>query len=216
MRLAGILNIDQISVLVLEVLVNTLGYKISAVQLIDEEKKNLRFQIINAPKIVLRLVKRFLGFSPSDVKIPLTERKSYLVQSFLEKRITKSNDLYFFNCPVVSARVTKITQKIMRLRDIVAVPLMIKGEPIGVLSVGSSKEISDSELEFFKTFANQIAIALYNAKLLDEQKGAIRGAPSRLQKVGRIAPIAELGSGQERIYPRGLPPIPYPFVRYPL
>lgn len=96
MRLAGILNIDQISVLVLEVLVNTLGYKISAVQLIDEEKKNLRFQIINAPKIVLRLVKRFLGFSPSDVKIPLTERKSYLVQSFLEKRITKSNDLYFF------------------------------------------------------------------------------------------------------------------------
>ncbi|MEK7130191.1 MAG: ATP-binding protein [Patescibacteria group bacterium] len=192
MRLAGILNIDQISVLVLEVLVNTLGYKISAVQLIDEEKKNLRFQIINAPKIVLRLVKRFLGFSPSDVKIPLTERKSYLVQSFLEKRITKSNDLYFFNCPVVSARVTKITQKIMRLRDIVAVPLMIKGEPIGVLSVGSSKEISDSELEFFKTFANQIAIALYNAKLLDEQKAQYAELQAAYKKLEELHQLQSL------------------------
>src|SRR3972149_3551736 len=138
MRLAGILNINQISILVPEVLVDILGYKISAVQLIDEEKKNLCFQIINAPEIVLRLVKRFLGITPADVKIPITERESYLVQAFLKKQITKSNDLYFFNRPVVSARVTKLTQKIMRLQSMIAIPLLIKNEPIGVLSVGSS------------------------------------------------------------------------------
>ena len=189
MRLAGILNINQISILVPDVLVDILGYKISAVQLIDEEKKNLCFQIINAPEIVLRLVKRFLGITPADVKIPITERESYLVQAFLKKQITKSNDLYFFNRPVVSARVTKLTQKIMRLRDIVAVPLMIKGEPIGVLSVGSSKEISNLELEFFKTFASQIAIALYNAKLLDEQKtqyAELQAAYKKLEEMHQL------------------------------
>ena len=54
MRLAGILNIDQISVLVPEVLVNTLGYKISAVQLIDEEKERI---------FVFRLLMRLRSFS---------------------------------------------------------------------------------------------------------------------------------------------------------
>ena len=98
----------------------------------------------------------------------------------------------FFNCPVVSARVTKITQKIMRLRDIVAVPLMIKGEPIGVLSVGSSKEISDSELEFFKTFANQIAIALYNAKLLDEQKAQYAELQAAYKKLEELHQLQSL------------------------
>ena len=80
----------------------------------------------------------------------------------------------------------------MRLRDIVAVPLMIKGEPIGVLSVGSSKEISDSELEFFKTFANQIAIALYNAKLLDEQKAQYAELQAAYKKLEELHQLQSL------------------------
>ena len=81
--IAGILQIDGVLDIVPKALIDTLGYKICGIQLIDEEKKNLRFYKINAPDAVLKAVKKFMGFSIYDLKIPLTTKKNYFLLSFL-------------------------------------------------------------------------------------------------------------------------------------
>lgn len=167
---AGILSMENILNMVPQTLVDVLGYKICGVQLVDAEKKNIHFLKINAPEAVLRLVKRFLGFSIYDLKIPLTSRENYLVRSFRDKKVIASESLYDFNRPFVSPRIASLSQKIMRLKSIIGIPLLIRGESVGVLSVGSSKVFADFEIDFLRTFANQISIALYNAQLLEAQK----------------------------------------------
>ena len=190
--IAGILQIDGVLDIVPKALIDTLGYKICGIQLIDEEKKNLRFYKINAPDAVLKAVKKFMGFSIYDLKIPLTTKKSYLVRSFLEKKIIVGDDLYLFDRPFVSAGIAGFTQKVMRIKDIVAIPLVIRDESIGVLSVGSSKKLAGFEIEFLKTFANQIAIALYNAKLLDEQKAQYQELQAAYKKLEELHQLQSL------------------------
>lgn len=190
--IAGILQVSAILDAVPKALIKSLGYKICSVQLIDEEGKNLKFHKINAPDSVLKAVKKFMGFSIYDLKIPLTMTKSWLVRSFLEKKEIIGDDLYLFDRPFVSAGIAHFTQKVMRIKDIIAIPLIIRGESIGVLSVGSAKKIAEFEIDFLKTFANQIAIALYNAQLLEEQKAQyaeLQAAYKKLEELNRLQSI---------------------------
>lgn len=185
---AGIVDIERISRLVSQAMVDALGYKISVLQLVGQDQQ-LYFKNVSTPGIILGLLKKALGVSIYDLKVPMAKRENYLVRSFVEKRFIEDGDLHKFARPFVSARATAIMQKIMRLQSMIAIPLLIKNEPIGVLSVGSSKKIVGFEIEFLKIFANQIAIALYNAKLLDEQKAQyaeLQAAYKKLEEMHRL------------------------------
>lgn len=185
---AGIVDVESISRLISKALVDTLGYKISVFQILGQDNL-LYFKNVSTPGIILNLLKKALGLSIYDLKVPLVKRENYLVRAFIEKQLIEDRNLHKFARPFVSARAAAIMQKIMRLQSMVAVPLLIKNEPIGVLSVGSSKKLAGFEIEFLKTFANQIAIALYNAKLLDEQKAQyaeLQAAYKKLEEMHQL------------------------------
>lgn len=188
---AGIVDVESISQLISKALVDTLGYKISVFQILGQDNL-LYFKNVSTPGIILNLLKKALGLSIYDLKVPLVKRENYLVRAFIEKQLVEDRDLHKFSQPFVSARAAAIMQKIMRLQSMVAVPLLIKNEPIGVLSVGSSKKLAGFEIEFLKTFANQIAIALYNAKLLDEQKAQYAELQAAYKKLEQMHQLQSL------------------------
>jgi len=187
--LAGTLDVDEILKIVPNALVNTLGYKFCGVQLPDETKKFLEFKNVSVPGIVFKLLEKALGVSIYKLRVPVNLNENYLVRAFRKKSILKADALHFFDRPFLGPRVSKIIQKALRFNEIFAFPLIVRGKAIGVLAVGSSKKIADFEIEFLKTFANQIAIALYNAKLLDEQKAQyqeLQAAYKKLEEMHRL------------------------------
>lgn len=188
MATAGIVDVESISQLISKALVDTLGYKISVFQILEQDNL-LHFKNVSTPGIILNLLKKALGVSIYDLELPVAKRENYLIRAFAEKKCIEDRDLHKFSRPYVSARAASIMQKIMRLQSMIAVPLIINNKPIGVLSVGSSKKLAGFEIEFLKTFANQIAIALYNAKLLDEQKAQyaeLQGAYKKLEELHQL------------------------------
>ena len=187
--LAGTLDVDEILKIVPNALVNTLGYKFCGVQLPDETKKFLEFKNVSVPGIVFKLLEKALGVSIYKLRVPVNLNENYLVRAFRKKSILKADALHFFDRPFLGPRVSKIIQKALRFNEIFAFPLIVRGKAIGVLAVGSSKKIADFEIEFLKTFANQIAIALYNARLLDEQKAQyqeLQAAYKKLEEMHRL------------------------------
>lgn len=191
MATAGIVDTESISRLISKALVDTLGYKISVFQILEQDNF-LYFKNVSTPGIILNLLKKALGMSIYDLKLPTAKRENYLVRAFAEKKCIEDRDLHKFSRPYVSARAASIMQKIMRLQSMMAVPLIINNKPIGVLSVGSSKKLAGFEIEFLKTFANQIAIALYNAKLLDEQKAQYQELQSAYKKLEELHQLQSL------------------------
>src|SRR3989344_7548236 len=85
---AGIADIESISRLVSKALVDTLGYKISVFQILGQDNL-LHFKNVSTPGIVLGLLKKALGMSIYDLKVPAAKRENYLVRAFAEKRFIK-------------------------------------------------------------------------------------------------------------------------------
>ena len=75
-----------------------------------------------------------------------------------------------------------------RLLSYLGVPLIAKGDTLGVLGLYTKKEehrFSDEEIEFFSTLAGQAAIAIYNSQLYEETKTAkaeLESTNQRLEK----------------------------------
>ena len=188
---AGILDIESIVKIIPEMLVKTLNYKFSAVQLLNETKDSLIFKNISVPPTVIKILDRAVGLSIYELGTPI-KSENYLARSFRKKKMTESERLYDFEKPFVGYRAAMLMQKIMRIHVAAAIPLIIKNKGIGVLSIGSGKPLSLAEKNFFRTFANQIAIALYNAKLLDEQKAQYQELQAAYKKLEELHKLQSL------------------------
>lgn len=80
-------------------------------------------------------------------------------------------------------------------RAILAVPLRVKRQTIGVLALGDrvGRGFTDAEVALLQAFADQAAIALDNSRLYDELRAALRRLEESQQRVVRSERLRALG-----------------------
>jgi len=111
-------------------------------------------------------------------------------------------------------------------RSEVAIPLMIRNKLLGVLDIQSDKPqaFSLDNIDVFQTLADQIAIAIENARLLDETQAAViqlealsslrtqEAWSQKLQEHGRAFTYTPLGLRAEKLAQKGENTINAPIV----
>ncbi len=167
-------RIDEISVLF------EISQAITSTLVLDEVLDsivNFSMEMMNALRCELRLL---------DTTGDLLEVRASrgLSKSFLSSTAIKVGEGIIGSCfsqrlpiSVVDARKdprTKYTNLIKRekLAGLLAVPIMQRGRPIGVITVYTSKprDFSQDEIDLLSTFASQASIAIENAQLYAEMK----------------------------------------------
>lgn len=167
-------RIDEISVLF------EISQSITSTLVLDEVLDsivNFSMEMMNALRCELRLL--------DETNELLEVRASRgLSKSFLASTAIRVGEGLIGNCfsqrlpiSVVDARKdprTKYTSMIKRekLAGLLAVPIMQRGKPIGVITIYTSKprDFSQDEIDLLSTFASQASIAIENARLYANMK----------------------------------------------
>ncbi|MBI4523295.1 MAG: GAF domain-containing protein, partial [Deltaproteobacteria bacterium] len=181
--------------------------------------------------ILLEQMDRFFPF-PTASTVRLLSKEKGTIESLACRNINekewKSRDLTILTGrakEVLESRAPVTVQdviKTLRTKDAdfflrhglvsyLGVPLLAKGEPLGVLALYTKEphEFTREEIDFLTTLAGQAAIAIHNARLYDE----LSAANQRLEKalgelsslhtaLGPLAPAETIDDTMERIIER--------------
>ena len=99
-----------------------------------------------------------------------------------------------------SPDVHRETNSVYRQRCLLALPLMLRGVPIGAISIGDrrrTRRFSDDELERALLMSRQVAVAIDNARLFQDLKRSyieLSRAQQELVKRERLAALGELSA----------------------
>src|SRR5262245_47702177 len=82
----------------------------------------------------------------------------------------------------------------IRLRALVAVPMIYEGRPIGVVGVsrGAAGPFSDRQIDLLRTFADQAVIAIENVRLFTELQASNRDLTESLQQQTATADVLKV------------------------
>jgi two-component system, NtrC family, sensor kinase len=82
----------------------------------------------------------------------------------------------------------------IRLRAVVAVPMIYEGRPIGVVSVsrGTAGSFTDRQIDLLRTFADQAVIAIGNVRLFTELQASNRDLSEALQQQTATADVLKV------------------------
>ncbi len=147
------LDLDDVLLKILGVIRQTFGYSNCAILLIDKDKNEL-------------YIKAAHGYSEYVIK---NSRLKIGQHECITGYVAATGKMFY--APNVSKVPFYIPGK-KTIKSEAALPLMIKGEVIGVLDLESDRldAFSEKDLRVFSVFASQAAIAIENARLYNETK----------------------------------------------
>jgi len=174
------LNLDQVLNRTLDKMLEVLGPDCVRIYLLDEDKG------------VLHLAAH-RGFSPSFIeKDFMRSRKvgeGLLGKTVLTREASIVDNSMRLDEPYVECMLEE------GIKTTVYVPLVVKGEPVGVMCVCSHEPLAFSEdyVDFFEAIGNQIGMAVHNAMLYEETDKTYKELKEMQEQVIRSEKLASLG-----------------------
>ena len=181
--LVGVLNLDETLSLITNTLVKTINISFSGVYVWEEKLKKLKLKSINLPTIVQKMGEIQLGNLFANVGFSINDTENYHIKSFSRNEFLTTQDYYDLSRPLLTKQFSATVQKLLRAKWGITVPLVAKDKKLGVLSlVWKGKEINENDKIIIKTFADQIATALYNSQLFEEKQKSVEDLEETLRK----------------------------------
>jgi len=168
--------------------VTRLGYN-AAVLILTEDQTQLAVSYLGFEPALLRVAEELTGLRAQGYRFPLRPG------GFFQRVIAGREPVFVEGTPEPTAEampeaIRPLADRLAALLGLeqrIAAPLVVSGEPYGLLIV-SGKGLSEADIPAVTVFANQAAIAIENARLLD----AVTKHRKELQKLS-----AQLISAQE-------------------
>lgn len=149
----------------------------------DENEEMLVPQNWNLPEGLTSKIEKLLGFEVRGLRLPVIkaglywrtmhERRAFLLTT--QQEITGLIAELATDHPTVKKLVPMIV-RLLGYRTVLIAPLVTADEVIGVIDVGSKKELGNEDLERFKRLAGTLSVAITNARLLEKVQTARKEA----------------------------------------
>ncbi len=128
------------------------------------------------PEALRKFVEVIIGKEISNIPYVVKDKQHVFIKSVVSKKIEYSDDIRSSFIPIMSEenadRLKVFVKPLMKL--LVSVPLIVNNEVLGVIALGwKNSQLSSMDENVLNTFANQVGIAIYNARLFTQVKTQI-------------------------------------------
>ena len=180
------LDVDQMLRIALDALTRVTGHEISSLHLLSDDRRTLRLLADRGLSAELRMANRVLAVG----------------QGVIGRVVVTGETVHVTNvaaCAELPPAERAVVER-EGIRGFVCVPLQSRGRILGVLSLArrTSEPFSDVEIALLEAAANQISLALDNARLYSEtrsQLDELKQTETRRAEGERLSTIGKLMAG---------------------
>jgi signal transduction histidine kinase len=173
-----ILDLQSLSKRIVETITQTMGVEKASLFLWNEEKGG--YSLFESKNIKMTATTPLL--SKND---PLPHYLEKIAEIIIREELAKGANISELN---------EVTKKMSLLEAEVSIPLILKGELIGMINLGYkfNKDIySHEDIELLSTLANQTSVAIENARLYED----LKRSKSYIRRADRLASLGTLTAG---------------------
>jgi two-component system response regulator AtoC len=159
-------NVDEILAKVLDEVVDTIGFDMGIIRLLDETKKYLETKVVK-------------NYNPEEIKMAFSVALSLDEHDCISTKVAKSGQPMAIEDAATDPRITvtdRMLTKMYNRGSIVCAPLKIGDDVIGTIAAWckEEKKFFPEEISLFLTFANQMSIIIHNTRLFETNAEKIR------------------------------------------
>jgi two-component system response regulator AtoC len=159
-------NVNEILAKILDEVVDTIGFDMGIIRLLDETKKYLETKVVK-------------NYSPEESKMAFSVALSLDEHDCISTKVAKSGAPIAIEDAATDPRITetdRMLTKIYNQGSIVCAPLKIGDDVIGTIAAWCKEETTffPEEISLFLTFANQMSIIIHNTRLFETNAEKIR------------------------------------------
>jgi signal transduction histidine kinase len=173
-----ILDLQSLSKRIIETITQTMGVEKASLFLWNEEKGG--YSLFESKNIKMTTSTPLL--SKND---PLPHYLEKIAEIIIREELAKGGNISELN---------EVTKKMSLLEAEVSIPLILKGQLLGMINLGYkfNKDIySHEDIELLSTLANQTAVAIENARLYED----LKRSKSYIRRADRLASLGTLTAG---------------------
>lgn len=166
------LDFEKLTQKIVDVMVTDMDY-FGGILFLPDKHNNILIPWTTSDTPLIKQILKWLPKPFREFHFPL-EVNNKIVETYLEKKLQETKDLADFISPIVDISLVSRIIGIVGIKSTISVPILYHEEVIGVLMLNSSRELStSSEKQMLQTFSDQIAIAIYNARLFQQSQQQI-------------------------------------------
>ena len=159
-------NVDEIMAKILDEVVETMGFDMGIIRLVDETKQYLETKVVK-------------NYNPEEAKIAFSVALNIKDHDCLSTKVAKSGLPIAIEDMNTDPRITetdRMLTKVYNRGSIMCAPLKIGDEVIGTIAAWCKEEVRffTDELNLFLTFASQMSIVIHNTRLFETNAEKIR------------------------------------------
>ena len=163
------LNPEEVLQAIVRGFTEELDYPLVMIALVDEERKALVGEHFATPASLRKALALKADEFLTPFSIPLEAKENHAVRAVMTGEPVVVDGLHELMEGVLSAEQVEELQRLRDIRAVALVPMRVRKEAVGLLAVATAREdFAPDELETLHTFANQAAVALWNARLYEK------------------------------------------------
>lgn len=187
--LVSSLNFEQMAQNAVDVMSSELDY-IGGVIFIHDKQKKILIPLCFTRTRLISVCATWLNKPFREYVFPIELTNSYIVKTFVEKKVYESSGMRDFLYPIVDMNFIDKVTAFIGIKSSIGIPIIYQGEPIGALWLASIREkASNDEKEMLVTFSDQVAIAIENARFIEKLRNMnteLQDANEHLKELDRM------------------------------
>ncbi|MBU4057162.1 GAF domain-containing protein [Patescibacteria group bacterium] len=197
--LASNLGFDETAQNIVDVMVNSMGYRGGVLFLVKEKENCLQSHTYSLTSWTKIVVKKLPFKTFRDIKLPLDTKNDLLVDVINKRKIYIAKGISPFIKHLIPWQLAKWIDNFTKTNYAIAIPVILRNNVAGIININSTYDFTNEEIEMLRNFAKQVSIAIYNSRQYEQIKSNAKHLQEKTEDMEALLSLSQTSSSGPEI-----------------